>query len=222
MSTDSAPTRVLLVDDHEIVRRGIAQLLDAEPDIEVVGEAGSLAGALPAVVSSRPEVAVLDVRLGDGSGLEACRQIRGQHPEVACLILTSYADDRLALEAAEAGAAAFVIKQVRGSDLVDAIRKVSAGAVLLDDAEIRVRTERYRATERGALEALTEQERKVFDLIGEGKTNKEIGATIYLAEKTIKNYVSSILAKLGLSRRSELAAMAARIEEQGRIDGPEA
>ncbi len=215
-AADETSIRVFLLDDHEVVRRGVAQLLGREDDIEVVGEAGSFGEAMTMLTACDPDVAVLDVRLGDGSGLDICREIKAQHPEIACLILTSFADDRVALEAADAGASAFVMKQIKGNDLVDAIRQLAQGVQLLDSAELRLRSQRYRQSEEGAVEALTPQERKVFDLIGRGRTNREIGDEIFLAEKTIKNYVSNILSKLGLSRRSELAAMAARIAERAK------
>lgn len=215
-SADKTTISVFLLDDHEVVRRGVAGLIDAEPDLEVVGEAGSAAEALRVLAAIEPDVAVLDVRLEGGNGIEVCREVRASHPEVACLMLTSYADDRALVDAAMAGAAGFVLKQVRGNDLIDSIRRVAAGAILLDDATVRLRLERLKQSEEGALDQLTPQERRVFDLIGEGRSNREIGEELYLAEKTVKNYVSNVLSKLGMNRRTEAAAYAARIEERGR------
>ncbi|MEL7155576.1 MAG: response regulator transcription factor [Actinomycetota bacterium] len=212
----SEPITVFLLDDHEVVRRGVAGLLEAEPDLRVVGEAGSAAEALPGIRRSQPDVAVLDVRLDDGNGIEVCREIRSAHPEVACLMLTSYADDRALIDAAVAGAAGFVLKQVRGNQLVDSIRRVADGAQLLDDATVRLGLQRLKDTDEGLVDTLTPQERRVFELIGEGHSNREIGNELFLAEKTVKNYVSSVLAKLGMSRRTEAAAFAARIDERGR------
>ncbi|MEM9135065.1 MAG: response regulator transcription factor [Actinomycetota bacterium] len=213
---DRPAIAVFLLDDHEVVRRGVAGLVDAEPDLEVIGEAGSAAEALRVLAEIEPDVAVLDVRLEDGNGIAVCREIRSAHPDVACLMLTSYADDRALVDAALAGAAGFVLKQIRGNQLIDSIRKVAAGAILLDDATVRLRLERLKQSEEGALDQLTPQERRVFDLIGEGRSNRQIGEELYLAEKTVKNYVSNVLAKLGMTRRTEAAAYAARIEERGR------
>ncbi len=210
--------RVVLLDDHEIVRHGVAELVNAEIDMEVVGEAGSSAEMLAVVARHQPDVAVLDVRLGDdsASGIATCRDIRANHPDTQCLILTSFADDEALVDASLAGAAGFVLKQIRGNDLVDSIRKVADGAQLLDAAETRMAMQRLRSTEAGALASLTEKERRVFDLIGEGRSNREIGEALFIAEKTVKNYVSSVLAKLGMVRRTEAAALAARLEERQR------
>ncbi len=213
---DNEQTRVFLLDDHEIVRRGIAQLLEAEDDLVVVGEAGSASTALSEIRNCKPDVAVLDVRLGDGNGIEVCREIRTEHPEVACLMLTSFADDQALLDAALAGAAGYVLKEIRSNDLVTSIRKVAGGSQLLDSAEVRMRMQRLRETVEGQVSELTPQERRIFDLIGEGKSNREIAADMYLAEKTVKNYISNMFAKLGVSRRTQAAAMAARLEEQQR------
>ena len=215
--TDST-IRVVLLDDHEIVRHGVAELVNAEPDMSVVGEAGSSAEMLTVVARYEPDVAVLDVRLGanSASGIATCREIRAAHPETQCLILTSFADDEALVDAALAGAAGFVLKQIRGNDLVESIRKVADGAQLLDAAEMRMAMQRLRSSEAGALEALTDKERKVFELIGEGRSNREIGDALFIAEKTVKNYVSSVLAKLGMVRRTEAAALAARLEERQR------
>jgi two-component system, NarL family, response regulator DevR len=210
--------RVVLLDDHEIVRHGVAELVNAEPDMSVVGEAASSAEMLKVVARYEPDVAVLDVRLGDDSvsGITTCREIRAAYPATQCLILTSFADDEALVDASLAGAAGFVLKQIRGNDLVDSIRKVADGAQLLDAAETRMAMQRLRSSEAGALEALTDKERRVFDLIGEGRSNREIGETLFIAEKTVKNYVSSVLAKLGMVRRTEAAALSARLEERQR------
>lgn len=207
--------RVFLVDDHEVVRRGVADLLEAEPDLEVVGEAGSAAEALARIPALRPDVAVLDVRLPDGDGVSVCRELRSS-TDVACLMLTSFDDDEALFDAILAGAAGYVLKQVRGSDLLSAIRTVAAGGSTLDPRAARLVMERMRAqdhTEADPLADLTAQERRVLALIGQGLTNRQIGAELYLAEKTVKNYVSSILAKLGLERRVQAAVLATRLDQ---------
>lgn len=208
--------RVALLDDHEIVRHGVAELVNAQDDMVVVGEAGTAAEMLQTVAATAPDIAVLDVRLGDddGNGIAACREIRSAHPETRCLILTSFEDDAALVDAALAGAAGYVLKQIRGNDLIESIRKVAGGAQLLDAAETRMAMQRLRSTEAGALDELTDKERRVFDLIGEGYSNRQIGEELYIAEKTVKNYVSSVLAKLGMVRRTEAAALAARLEER--------
>jgi DNA-binding NarL/FixJ family response regulator len=207
--------RVFLLDDHEVVRRGLRELLELDGDVEVVGEAGTAEEAYGRIPATRPDVAVLDVQLPDGSGVEVCREIRSRHPEIACLMLTSFADDEALFSAIMAGAAAYVLKQVRGDDLVTAIRRVAAGDSLLDPSVTARVLERLRTKpvddELGALSA---QERRILDHIAEGLTNRQIGEQMYLAEKTVKNYVSSILAKLGMSRRTEAAAYAARLAER--------
>jgi len=213
----SSPIRVFLLDDHEVVRRGVADLVDAEPDMTVVGQSASAAETLSEVKRCQPNVAVLDVRLGDGNGISVCRDIRSAHPDVACLILTSFDDDRAIVDAAMAGAAGFVLKQIRSNDLIESIRRVAAGAQLLDSAETRMAIDRLRASEEGVLQGLTEQERRVFDLIGEGFSNRQIADELFLAEKTVKNYVSNMFAKLGIVRRTEAAALAARLEERNRL-----
>ncbi len=211
-----SPIRVFLLDDHEIVRRGVADLVDAEPDMQVVSEAATAAEAMRVVAETSPDVAVLDVRLQEGNGIEVCRDIRSAHPEVACLILTSFADDQALLDAAMAGAAGYVLKQIRSNDLVESIRKVAAGTQLLDAATVRMSLHRLKGSDEGKVAALTEQERRIFDLIGEGYSNRQVAETLFLAEKTVKNYVSNMLAKLGMSRRTEAAAFAARLEERQR------
>jgi two-component system response regulator DevR len=209
-------TRVFLLDDHEVVRRGVADLLEAEPDIEVVGEAGSVAEALARVPALRPDVAVLDVRLPDGDGVGLCRELRSR-TEVACLVLTSFDDDEALFDAILAGAAGYVLKQVRGTDLVAAIRTVAAGGSTLDPRAAGLVMERLRAQEHpdaDPLADLTEQERRVLALVGQGLTNRQIGERLFLAEKTVKNYVSHVLAKLGVERRVQAAVLAARLEQR--------
>jgi DNA-binding NarL/FixJ family response regulator len=218
MSDNGSMIRVFLLDDHEVVRRGIAAALDAESDLTVVGEAGAADEAIDAIRELSPDVAVLDVRLGDGehNGIDVCRQITAEFPEVHVLILTSFDSDRALVDAGLAGAAGFVLKQIRSTELVDAIRGVADGRRYLDDAEVRLASRRLRDSEEGRLEDLTTQERRIFDLIGEGYTNRQIAQEMYLAEKTVKNYVSNLLAKLGMSRRTEAAALAARLVERHR------
>jgi two-component system, NarL family, response regulator DevR len=208
--------RVFLLDDHEIVRRGVRELLEAEDDLEVVGEADTAERALARVSATRPDVAVLDVRLPDGDGVEVCREVRSRHPDVACIMLTSFADDEAVYAAILAGASGYVLKQVRGDDLVDGIRRVANGESLLDPAVTTRVLERLRSQqdEEDELSALTGQERKILDLIAEGLTNRQIGEQLFLAEKTVKNYVSNLLSKLGMSRRTEAAAYAARLSER--------
>ena len=218
MSDDGGMIRVFLLDDHEVVRRGIAATLDAEDDMTVVGEAGDVDEALDRIRACDPDVAVLDVRLGDGNGIDVCRQISSEFPEIKSLILTSFDSDRALVDAGLAGAAGFVLKQIRSNELIDAIRGVASGRRYLDDAEVRLALRRLRDSEEGRLDDLTPQERRIFDLIGEGYTNRQIAQDMYLAEKTVKNYVSNLLAKLGMSRRTEAAALSARLEERHRND----
>jgi len=208
------PVRVFLVDDHEIVRRGVADLVEAEPDLEVVGEAGTAAQALARVPALTPDVVVLDVRLPDGDGVTVCRELRSRM-DVACLMLTSFDDDEALVDAIMAGAAGYVLKQVRGTDVVAAIRTVAAGGSTLDPRTTAAVMERLRSQSRhdeDPLAELTEQEQKVLALVGQGLTNRQIGAELYLAEKTVKNYVSHILAKLGLERRVQAAVLATRLQ----------
>jgi two-component system response regulator DevR len=207
-----APITVFLLDDHEIVRRGLRDLLEAEGDIEVVGEASTQDEAVNRVHALDPDVAVLDVRLQEGNGVEACRDIRSRHPRTACLILTSFADDEALFQAIMAGAAGYVLKQVRSNDLVDAVRRVAAGQSLLDPAVTARVLERLRKgpDEDERLARLTDQEREVLNLLSEGLTNRQIGERLHLAEKTIKNYVTVVLSKLGMSRRTEAVVYAAR------------
>ncbi|MFD8688046.1 response regulator [Streptomyces sp. NPDC059651] len=211
---------VFLLDDHEVVRRGVHELLSVEDDIEVVGEAGTAADALVRIPATRPDVAVLDVRLPDGSGVEVCREIRSQDESIHCLMLTSYADDEALFDAIMAGAAGYVLKAIRGNELLNAVRDVAAGKSLLDPVATARVLERLRDGKRGRdddkLAGLTDQERKILDLIGEGLTNRVIGERLHLAEKTIKNYVSSLLSKLGMERRSQAAAYVARLQAERR------
>jgi DNA-binding NarL/FixJ family response regulator len=207
------PIRVFLLDDHEVVRRGVRNILAAEADLEVIGEAGSMASALGGVMALRPDVAVLDVRLPDGDGVSVCREIRAALPDTACLILTSYEDDQALLGAIMAGAAGYVSKETCGSDLVSAIRSVAAGRSTLDaHATQRVMARlRERMDTVDPLAALSDQEKRVLELVTEGLTNRQIADRMFLAEKTAKNYVSSVLTKLGMQRRSQAAAFAARL-----------
>ncbi|WP_052866292.1 MULTISPECIES: response regulator [Streptomyces] len=210
---------VFLLDDHEVVRRGVHDMLTVESDIEVVGEAGTAADALVRIPATRPDVAVLDVRLPDGSGVEVCREIRSQNEEIKCLMLTSFADDEALFDAIMAGASGYVLKAIRGNELLSAVRDVAAGKSLLDPVATQRVLERLRdggAKGDDRLANLTEQERRILDLIGEGLTNRAIGERLHLAEKTIKNYVSSLLAKLGMERRSQAAAYVARMQAEGR------
>ena len=212
----SPPLRVFLLDDHELVRRGVRELLESEGDIEVVGEAASAAEAMVRVPAVRPQVAVLDVRLPDGDGVTVCRDLRSQLPELACLMLTSFSDDDALLGAVMAGAAGYVLKDIRGGDLVGAVRTVAAGGSLLDarsTAHVMARLRDKQAKD--PLDVLTEQERRILDLIGEGLTNRQIGERLFLAEKTVKNHVSSVLSKLGLQRRTQAAVLVTE-RRQGR------
>ena len=214
--TDGSTIRVFLLDDHDIVLRGLIDLLESQPDLTVVGQATSAASALKAAGACNPDVAVLDVRLGDGNGIEVCRDIRSAYPEIACLILTSFADDHAIIDAAMAGAAGYVLKQIGGNDIVTAIRKVATGAQLLDAAIVRLTLRRLRQSEEGRVDALSEQEHRIFELIGDGYSNRQIAEEMHLAEKTVKNYISNLFVKLGIDRRTQAAAMAARIEERER------
>jgi DNA-binding NarL/FixJ family response regulator len=212
--SESGQIRVFLLDDHEVVRRGVHELLSLEPDIEVVGEAGTAAEALVRIPATRPDVAVLDVRLPDGSGVEVCREIRSQLPDVKCLMLTSFPDDEALFDAIMAGASGYVLKAIRGTDLLSAVKDVAAGRSLLDPVATARVLERLREggqKEDERLAELTKQERRILDLIGEGMTNRQIGAELHLAEKTVKNYVSSLLAKLGMERRTQAAAYVAKM-----------
>jgi DNA-binding NarL/FixJ family response regulator len=212
-TAESGTIKVFLLDDHEIVRRGVRDLLEAEPDITVIGEAGTARSALARIPALRPDVAILDVRLPDGDGVTVCREIRSQMPQVACLMLTSFGDDEALFDAIMAGAAGYVLKQIRGLDLVGAVRTVAAGGSLLDpQAATRVmRRMRDQAARSDPLAELSERERQILELIGEGLTNRQIGERLFLAEKTVKNYVSTLFVKLGLERRTQAAVYVARV-----------
>jgi DNA-binding NarL/FixJ family response regulator len=215
---------VFLVDDHEVVRRGVRELLENEDDISVIGEAGTQAEALALIPEAKPDVVLLDVRLPDGDGIEICREIRSSAPEIACLMLTSFADDEALLGAVIAGAAGYVLKQIRGNDLVSSVRRAARGESLLDPlmvAKARARLGRDLEDER--LRPLSPQERRILDLIAEGMTNREIAETMFLAEKTVRNYVSNLLLKMGVKHRTEAAVFAVRVAERQRksFSGPE-
>jgi DNA-binding NarL/FixJ family response regulator len=214
-SAETAAIKVFLLDDHEIVRRGVRELLEAEPDITVIGEAGTAQSALARIPALRPDVAILDVRLPDGDGVSVCREIRSQLPEIGCLMLTSFGDDEALFDAIMAGAAGYVLKQIRALDLVGAVRTVAAGGSLLDqEAATRVmRRMRDQAARSDPLAVLTAQERRILELIGEGLTNRQIGERMFLAEKTVKNYVSALFSKLGLERRTQAAVYAAKYKD---------
>jgi two-component system response regulator DevR len=220
MGTDPATVRVFLLDDHEVVRRGLRDLLEGSGGIEVVGEAGRADEALRRIPAVRPDVAVLDAQLPDGSGIEVCREIRSSLPSVACLILTSYDDDEALFAAIMAGAAGYVLKQIRGTDLVEAVHRVAQGQSLLDPAVTARVLTRLRegppATD-PRWEALSERERAVLALIADGLSNREIGARLFLAEKTVKNHVSRLLAKLQMQRRTQIAVFGAAMREQGAL-----
>jgi DNA-binding NarL/FixJ family response regulator len=204
---------VFLLDDHEIVRRGVRELLEAEPDITVVGEAGTAQAALARVPALRPDVAVLDVRLPDGDGVSVCRALRSRTPETACLMLTSFGGDEALLDAVMAGAAGYVLKQIRGTDLVGAVRTVASGESMISAGTAGRLLSRAgeQAAADGPLAGLTAQERRIIELIGGGLTNRQIGDQLGLAEKTVKNYVSVLFGKLGMERRTQAAAYAARV-----------
>jgi DNA-binding NarL/FixJ family response regulator len=208
--------RVFVLDDHEVVRTGLRDLLEGAGEFTVVGEAASAEEAVRRIPATRPDVAVLDVRLPDGNGVEVCREIRSSHPEIGCLMLTSFSDDEALFDSIMAGASGYLLKQVRGVDLVDAVRKVAAGQSLIDPQMTAKVLDRIRNQDSGdeTTQRLTDQERRILELIGEGMTNRQIAGELYLAEKTVKNYVSNLLAKLGMSRRTEAAAYAARLDER--------
>jgi two-component system response regulator DevR len=206
--------RVFLLDDHEVVRAGLRHLLESSGEIEVVGEAGTAAAALARIPALRPDVAVLDARLPDGSGIAVCRQVRSENPETKGIILTSFDDDEALFAAIMAGAAGYVLKQVTGQDLVAAVRHVASGGSLLDPsvtAKVMERLRQGTPDEPQELKSLTAQERRIFELVAEGLTNRQIGERLFLAEKTIKNYMSNVLSKLGLERRTQAAVLATRL-----------
>jgi two-component system, NarL family, response regulator DevR len=213
-TTGDDPIRVFLLDDHEVVRRGVRELLEAEDDVRVVGEADTAELALARIPPTKPQVALLDVRLPDGNGVDVCREIRSRHPEIACLMLTSFSDDDALVQAVLAGASGYLLKQLRGTDIVDAVRRSARGESLLDPVVTERLLARFRApTETDErLARLTPQERRILALIADGLTNRQIADEMHLAEKTIKNYVSSLLAKLGMERRTQAAVFAARLD----------
>jgi two-component system, NarL family, response regulator DevR len=215
---------VYLVDDHEVVRRGVRELLESEDDMVVVGEAGTQEQALREIPRVHPDVVLLDVRLPDGDGIEICREIRSSSPDIACLMLTSFADDEAFLSAVIAGASGYVLKQIRGNDLVASVRRAATGESLLDPqmvAKARARLGRDLEDER--LRPLSPQERRILELISEGMTNREIAETMFLAEKTVRNYVSNLLLKMGVKHRTEAAVFAVRVAERRNksFSGPE-
>ncbi|WP_031074336.1 response regulator [Streptomyces sp. NRRL WC-3742] len=209
----NTPVKVFLLDDHEVVRRGVQDLLDAEPDLTVIGEAGTVEQALARVPALRPDVAVLDMRLPDGDGVTVCRELRSRMPELACLILTSFDDEEALLDSIVAGAAGYVLKQISGTDLVSAVRTVASGQSMLDPGATARLMARLRgeSTQRTPdFPQLTDREREILALIGEGLTNRQIGQRLYLAEKTVKNHISRLLAKLGVERRVQAAVIASQ------------
>jgi two-component system, NarL family, response regulator DevR len=215
--TEVVTTRVFLLDDHEIVRRGLSELINAEPDMEVVGEAGAAADAIGRIGATKPDVAVLDYQLPDGNGVEVCREVRDRFPNIACLMLTAFSDDEALFSAIMAGARGYVLKQIRGNDLVDSIRRVAKGEQLLDPTLTARVLDRLRTPpkeELDPLSLLSPQERQILTLISDGLTNRQIGDRMFLAEKTVKNYVSSVLTKLGMERRTEAAVFAARLADK--------
>jgi two-component system response regulator DevR len=215
--------RVFLLDDHEIVRRGVRELLEASDGIEVVGEAGTAADGVARIPATKPDVAILDMRLPDGNGVEVCREVRSIDPSIQCVILTSFSDDEALFDSIMAGAAGYLLKQIKGTDLVDAVRRVSAGQSLLDPSVTARVLERLRTgpEEDPRFARLSEQERKILDLIAEGLTNRQIGERLFLAEKTVKNYVSNLLSKLGMERRTEAAVFATKLASKRRSDADE-
>jgi len=206
---------VFLVDDHEIVRRGLVDLLESDPELTVIGQAGDVADAMAGIHALRPDVAVLDVRLPDGNGIELCRDLLAEIDDLHCLILTSYTDEHAMLDAILAGASGYVVKNIKGMELAAAIKQVGAGRSLLDNRAAAALKARLRSsTEKdGPLAGLTEQERRLLALLGEGLTNRQIAARMFLAEKTVKNYVSRLLAKLGMERRTQAAVLASKLRE---------
>ncbi|MHA0286898.1 response regulator [Mycobacterium sp. C3-094] len=208
--------KVFLVDDHEVVRRGLIELLSADGDLDVIGEAGSVSEALARIPAMQPDVAVLDVRLPDGNGIELCRDLLSRMPDLRCLMLTSYTSDEAMLDAILAGASGYVVKDIKGMELARAIKDVGAGRSLLDNRAAAALMATVRGEGRGhdPLSSLTDQERVLLDLLGEGLTNRQIAARMFLAEKTIKNYVSRLLAKLGMERRTQAAVFISKLEQQ--------
>lgn len=223
------PIKVFLLDDHEVVRRGVHDLLESEPDISVVGEAGTSEQAIARGPALRPDVAVLDVRLPDGNGVNVCRELRDRMPELACLMLTSFDDDEALLDAIMAGAKGYVLKQIKGSDLISAVRTVSTGKSMLDPATTARLMSSLRGEPRGpgagttdaALSGLSPREREILLLIGDGMTNRQIGEQLFLSEKTIKNHISRLLAKLGVERRVQAAVLVTRSGKRPADESPD-
>ena len=215
-----AMVTVFLVDDHEVVRRGLIDLLGADPELEVVGEAGSVAEALARIPGLRPDVAVLDVRLPDGNGIELCHELLSKMPDLRCLMLTSFTSDEAMLDAILAGASGYVVKDIKGMELARAINEVGAGKSLLDNRAAAALMAKLRGAAKASdpLSGLTDQERVLLDLLGEGLTNKQIAARMFLAEKTIKNYVSRLLAKLGMERRTQAAVFVSKLDRSKTSD----
>ncbi|WP_327117058.1 response regulator transcription factor [Nocardia sp. NBC_01730] len=212
---------VFLVDDHEIVRRGVGDLIGVEPDLEVIGEASSYSQALARIPALQPDVVVLDVRLPDGNGIELCRELLSANSDLRCLILTSFTDEQAMLNAILAGASGYVVKDIKSLELIDAIREVGAGKSLLDNraaAALMVKLRSAAEEKTGPLAGLTDQERTLLALLGEGLTNRQIAGRMYLAEKTVKNYVSRLLTKLGVERRTQAAVLASKLNQPGRSD----
>ncbi|OBB80209.1 DNA-binding response regulator [Mycobacterium colombiense] len=208
--------KVFLVDDHEVVRRGLSDLLASDPDLQIVGEAGTVAEAKARIPALQPDVAVLDVRLPDGNGIELCRDLVSDHPDLRCLMLTSFTSDEAMLEAILAGASGFVVKDIKGMELARAIKEVGAGKSLLDNRAAAALMAKLRGTttREDPLSGLTEQERTLLGLLSEGLTNRQIAARMFLAEKTVKNYVSRLLAKLGMERRTQAAVFASKLNQR--------
>lgn len=208
---------VFLVDDHEIVRRGLIDLIESDPELTVVGEAGTVSNALARIPALRPDVAVLDIQLPDGNGVELCRELMSTMPDLRCLMLTSFTEDQAMLDAILAGAKGYIIKDIKGMELTTAIKDVGRGRSLLDNRAAAVLMEKLRAAEEvsvtGPLASLTDQERKLLALLGEGLTNRQIAERMFLAEKTVKNYVSRLLAKLGMERRTQAAVYASKLDD---------
>lgn len=219
--TVTAMVKVFLVDDHEVVRRGLVDLLSSDPELEVVGEAGSVSEALARIPAARPDVAVLDVRLPDGNGIELCRDLLSRMPDLRCLMLTSYSSDEAMLDAILAGASGYVVKDIKGMELAKAIKDVGAGHSLLDNRAAAALMAKLRgeAERPDPLSGLTQQERVLLDLLAEGLTNRQIADRMFLAEKTVKNYVSRLLAKLGMQRRTQAAVFASKLDRPRRTDG---
>ncbi|AKH85626.1 LuxR family transcriptional regulator [Streptomyces sp. CNQ-509] len=222
-SAEQRPIRVFLLDDHEVVRRGLHDLLDAQPDIEVVGDASTAAEAVARGPALRPDVAVLDVRLPDGDGIGVCRELRSRMPELACLMLTSFDEDQALLDAIMAGASGYVLKQIRGDEIVNAVRTVASGKSMLDPSTTArlmesLRHEAEPEPRDAALASLTGRERDILELIGEGLTNREIGKRLYLSEKTVKNHISRMLSKLGVERRIQAAMIATQAKPSAADD----